>query len=75
MAEDRVRESGSEVAVDRQCRLIGANLNHSPFKDALCPGFFANKGAIFEAFSSRIVATALTWERKVEGNWYFKNHV
>ena len=64
-----------EVAIEKECRLIGVNLNNCRFKDVLCPEFFANKEAIFVPFSSRIVARALTWERKVEDNWYFTDHV
>ena len=64
-----------EVAIEKECRLIGVNLNNCRFKDVRCPEFFADKGAIFVPFSPRIVARALTWERKVEGNWYFKDHV
>jgi len=64
-----------EVAIEKECRLIGVNLNNCRFKDVLCPEFFANKGATFVPFSSRIVAKALTWERKVEDDWYFKDHI
>lgn len=63
-----------EIAIEKECRLIGVNLNNCRFKDALCPEFFASKGAIFVPFSSRIVARALTWERKVGQAWYFKDH-
>jgi hypothetical protein len=45
-----------EVAIEKDCSLIGVNLNNSRFKDALCPSFFADKGAVFVPFSSRIVA-------------------
>ena len=54
-----------EVAIEKECRLIGVNLNNCRFKDALCPGFFANKGAIFAPFSSRILARALTWNARL----------
>jgi hypothetical protein len=64
-----------EVAVEKECRLIGVNLNDCRFKDALCPEFFPHKGAIFVPFSSRILARALTWEREVEDDWNFKDHV
>jgi len=53
-----------EVAIEKGCRLIGANINDARFKDFLCPDFFANKGALFVPFSSRIVAKALeAWTR------------
>jgi hypothetical protein len=51
------------VAIEKGCRLIGVNLNNCRFKDGLCPSFFADKGALFVPFSSRILATALTWNR------------
>lgn len=50
-----------EVAIEKGCRLIGINLNNSRFKDYLCPLFFADRGAMFVPFSSRIVAKALEW--------------
>jgi hypothetical protein len=65
----------SEVAIEKGCRLIGVNLNNCRLKDTWCPDFFANKGAIFVPFSPRIVARALTRERKAEGDWYFEDHV
>jgi hypothetical protein len=53
-----------DVAIEKGCRLIGINLNNSRFKDYLCPWFFAEKGALFVPFSSRIVAKALEpWQR------------
>jgi hypothetical protein len=39
-------------------RLIGVNLNNCRFKDRLCPSCFADQGAIFVPFSSRIIAEA-----------------
>jgi hypothetical protein len=64
-----------EVAIEKECRLVGVNLNNCRFKDTRCPEFFANKGAIFVPFSSRIVARALEWERETENDWYFKDHI
>jgi hypothetical protein len=64
-----------EVAIEKECRLIGVNLNNCRFKDAWCPDFFTNKGAIFVPFSPRIVARALMREREVEGDWHFEDHV
>lgn len=52
-----------EVAVEKGCRLIGVNLNNCRLKDALCPPFFANKGAVFVPYSSRILAQALKWNK------------
>jgi hypothetical protein len=48
-----------EVAIELDCRLIGININHWRFRDAFCPNFFADKGALFVPFSSRAVALAL----------------
>jgi hypothetical protein len=71
-----------EVAIEKGCRLIGVNLNNSRFKDDLCPWFFADKGALFVPFSSRIVASALEpWNRGPvlppweTGDWHFVDSV
>lgn len=53
-----------ETAVEKGCRLIGANLNNCRFRDELCPWFFSDVGALFVPFSSRIVAKALTWQKE-----------
>lgn len=50
-----------EAAIEKGCRMIGVNLNNSRFRDALCPYFFANAGAIFVPYSPRILAEALRW--------------
>ncbi len=52
-----------EVAIEKGCRLIGVNLNNSRFKDGPGPSFFADKGALFVPFSSRILAEALKWTK------------
>jgi hypothetical protein len=52
-----------EAAIEKDCRLIGMNINDCRFKDWLCPWFFAGKGAIFIPFSSRIAANALAWNK------------
>lgn len=52
-----------ECAVEKGCRLIGVNLNNCRFRDDLCPAFFADVGALFVPFSSRIIANALTWQK------------
>lgn len=53
-----------EVAIEKGCRLIGMNLNGCRFKDFRCPSFFADKGALFIPFSSRIAAPAIEpWQR------------
>jgi len=60
-----------EVAVEKGCRLIGVNLNNCRFRDSLCPDFFANVGAMFVPYSSRIVAEALRWQREGTFQWYY----
>jgi hypothetical protein len=68
-----------EVAIEKGSRLIGINLNNCRFKDFLCPWFFADKGALFVPFSSRILAKALEpWNRgpRLPGHtndWSFKD--
>jgi len=65
-----------ETAVEKGCRLIGVNLNNCRFKDALCPAFFADVGALFVPFSSRILAEALTWNKQsVFPAYYFFDEV
>jgi hypothetical protein len=60
-----------ETAVEKGCRLIGANLNNCRFQDVLCPTFFADVGALFVPFSSRILAEALSWHRQGTSPWYY----
>jgi len=62
-----------EAAVEKGCRLIGVNLNHSRAKDHFCPSFFANKGAIFVPFSSKILSKALFSEIRDSGDWYYND--
>jgi hypothetical protein len=69
-----------EAAIEKECRLIGVNLNNCRFKDGLCPSFFADKSALFVPFSSRILAEALKWNKgtPAPGNtddWYFYDSV
>ena len=60
-----------EAAVEKGCRLIGVNLNNCRFRDGLCPQFFANVGALFVPFSSRILAEALAWQQQGTAPSYF----
>lgn len=60
-----------EAAVEKGCRLIGVNLNNCRAKDTLCPDFFANVGALFVPFSSRIIAEALTWQVQGTSPWFY----
>ena len=59
-----------EAAVEKGCRMIGVNLNNSRVRDSLCPSFFANVGALYVPFSSRILAEALRWQRTGSSDWY-----
>ena len=60
-----------ETAVEKGCRMIGVNLNNCRFKDALCPAFFADVGALFVPFSPRILAEALAWNSPGTHLWYY----
>ena len=62
-----------EVAIEKGCRLIGANLNDSRFKNVWCPDFFANEGAVFVPFSSRILAKALLSARQADRDWHYED--
>jgi hypothetical protein len=65
-----------EVAIEKGCRLIGVNLSNNRFKDELCPSFFANVGAMFVPFSSRIMTEALRWQKQGSAlNYYFFDEV
>src|SRR5262245_61147264 len=33
-----------EAAIEKECRLVGVNLNNCRSKDGWCPSFYANKG-------------------------------
>lgn len=60
-----------EAAVAKGCRLIGVDLNDCRFQDGICPSFFANVGALFVPFSSRILAEALASQRPEGSPWYY----
>jgi hypothetical protein len=62
-----------ETAVEKGCRLIGVNLNNCRVIDELCPSFFANVGAMFVPFSSRILSEALAWQSPGTHPWYYFN--
>jgi len=49
----------AEVAIEKECTLIGINLNGARGIDDRCPAILGNVGAIFVAFSPKIVAYAL----------------
>lgn len=60
-----------EAAAEKGCRMIGVNLNNCRFRDELCPDFFANVGALFVPYSSRILDEALGWQRQGINPWYY----
>jgi hypothetical protein len=65
-----------ETAVEKGCRMIGVNLNNCRFRDELCPSFFADVGALFVPYSSRVLAEALGWQRQGAFPWnYFLDEV
>jgi hypothetical protein len=66
-----------EVALEKNCRIIGINLNGSRFmEDATCPPIIRNIGAIFVPFSPTIVAHALSnWTMETKDDWHFKPEV
>jgi hypothetical protein len=65
-----------EAGVEKGCRLIGVNLNNCRLQDRLCPSFFANVGALFVPFSSRIIAEALKWQKHGPSpSYYFFDEV
>lgn len=61
----------AEVALEKDCTLIGVNLNMSwRFDAARTPGVLKDIGAVFVAFSPQIVAHALEhYEMKDAGNF------
>jgi hypothetical protein len=61
----------AEVAIEKNCRLIGVNLDRTRgINDDLCPPILRNKGAVFVPFSSRILAHAIeNYEPEAYGNW------
>jgi hypothetical protein len=69
-----------EVAIGKGCRLIGVNLNNSRIMNALCPYFFADRGAIFVPFSTRILVKALAWSKPTRNpalpdDWIFPDQL
>ncbi len=67
----------AEVAREKGCTIIGANLNGLRWVDeALCPPLIRNIGAIFVPFSPRVIAHALNdWTRRPNDDWYYQAHI
>lgn len=65
-----------EVAKEKECRLIGVNLNGNRCIDDNCPYPLRNSGAIFVPFSPNIVAYALkNYQRNISKDWYYKDEI
>lgn len=66
-----------EVAREKQCRLIGINLDGSRTINVdTCPPIMRDAGAIFVPFSPRIVSYALSnWKGATSENWHFNPEV
>ncbi len=67
----------AEVALEKECRIIGVNLDGSrQLNEELCPPIIRDVGAVFVPFSARILAHALrTWDGQPRGWWYYQPHV
>ncbi|HDR0967239.1 TPA: TIR domain-containing protein [Pasteurella multocida] len=66
-----------EVALEKGCRIIGANLNGSrQMNPDTCPKIIRDVGAIFVSFSPMIIAYALqNYKMETYGNWYYNDSV
>jgi Thoeris protein ThsB, TIR-like domain len=67
----------AEVAIEKECRIIGVNLNLSTCPNTeTCPPILQNAGVTFVSFSPQIVAHALAHaERKTTGDWIVSDEV
>lgn len=67
----------AEVAIEKNCRLIGVNLNNLRYMDeSRTPPILKNKGAMFIPFSPKIIKYTLDYfQQKKEDNWHWKEHV
>jgi hypothetical protein len=66
-----------EVPLEKKCRIIGVNVDKSrQMVEATCPPMIRDVGAIFVAYSPKIIAYALEhYEMKQKGNYYYKDEV
>jgi hypothetical protein len=66
-----------EVALEKECRIIGVNLNKAKeMEEDTCPPIIRDVGAIFVPFSPKIVAYALeNYEMKKSGAYHYRDHV
>lgn len=67
----------AEVAIEKGCTIIGVNLDgRRQLAESLCPPVIRNVGAVFVAYSPRIVAHALeNFERRQQGNFFYLDAV
>lgn len=65
-----------EVAIEKNCRLIGINLDRSRYVNDKCPPIMRDVGAVFVPFSAKIVAYALSnYIKKPNGDYHYKDEV
>lgn len=67
----------AEVAIEKDCRIIGVNLNRTRGVDSVrCPPIVRGIGAIFLPFSPHVIAYALEHFRMHgAGDWYYKDDI
>lgn len=67
----------TEVAIEKNCRLIGVNLNTKRLMDDyLTPPILKDKGAIFISYSPKIIKFALdNFPKKENDNWHYEDHI
>jgi hypothetical protein len=67
----------AEVAIEKGCTIIGVNLDGArQIVEETCPPIINNIGAIFAAFSPKIIKYTLeNYEMKESGNYYYKDEV
>ena len=72
----------AEVAIEKECRLIGVNLDGWRFQNPdKCPDAFMRAGAIFVPYSPKIIAYALepaNWQRRKpphDDHYFFRDSV
>jgi len=62
----------AEVAIEKGCTIIGANLDGSRrMVEATCPPIIKDIGAVFVAYSPRIMAHALEQYTMNKTGWYY----
>lgn len=67
----------AEVAIEKNCRLIGVNLNKLMQIDYnLTPPILKDKGAMFVPFNAKIIKYALeNFNKEADQNWHYKKSV